>query len=142
MEIYLGFFGDLIIIGILFIFINFAYKYWYFSSFFVTNLSQKTSYKYRKSTLSRSIKMELKKKAMLAGWKVYEDSVGKITIEIPIKDREVLLKRQELNKWLLISDKIPQVVLKTKQASIFIQKTIKEQRNSLMGKGFPIPLHK
>ena len=76
------------------------------------------------------MKLDLEKKAMSMGWKVYEDSIGKITIEIPIENRKVLLKKQEPDKWLLISDKIPQVVLKTKQASIFIQKTINEQRNS------------
>ena len=76
------------------------------------------------------MKLDLEKKAMSIGWKVYKDSIGKTTIEIPIKNRKVLLKKQEPDKWLLISDKIPQVVLKTKQASIFIQKTINEQRNS------------
>ena len=76
------------------------------------------------------MKLELEKKARSMGWKVYKDPVGKTTIELPVKNREVVLKKQEPDEWLLISDKIPQVKLKTKQASIFIQKTINEQRNS------------
>ena len=73
------------------------------------------------------MKLELAKKAVSMGWKVYKDSVGKCVIELPIKDKEVVLKKQEPNKWLLISDKIPQAVLKTKEASKLIHEIIKRQ---------------
>ena len=73
------------------------------------------------------MKLELVEKAVSMGWKVYRDSVGKCVIELPIKDKEVILKKQEPNKWLLISDKIPQAVLETKEASKLIHEIIKRQ---------------
>ena len=73
------------------------------------------------------MKLKLAEKTMSMGWKVYRDSVGKCTIELPIKNKEVVLKKQEPNKWMLISDKIPQALLETKEASKLIQEIIKRQ---------------
>ena len=73
------------------------------------------------------MKLKLAEKAVSMGWKVYRDSVGKCVIELPIKEKEVVLKKQEPNRWLLISDKIPQAVLETKEASKLIQEIVKRQ---------------
>ena len=73
------------------------------------------------------MKLRLAEKAVSMGWKVYTDPIGKCTIELPIKSREVILKKQEPNRWLLVSDKIPQAILDTKEASKLIQEIIKRQ---------------
>ena len=73
------------------------------------------------------MKLKLAEKAVSMGWRVYKDSVGKCVIELPIKDKEVVLKKQEPNKWMLISNKIPQALLETKEASKLIQEIIKRQ---------------
>ncbi len=73
------------------------------------------------------MKLELAKKARAMGWRVYGDPVGQCTIELPVKNREVLLQKQESNKWLLISERVPQAVLKTKEASRFVKQLSKKQ---------------
>ncbi len=73
------------------------------------------------------MKLELARKARAMGWRVYRDSVGQCTIELPVKNREVLLQKQESNKWLLISERVPQAVLKTKEASRFVKELSKKQ---------------
>ena len=61
------------------------------------------------------------------GWNVHKNPNGNHTIEIPIKNKELLLKEQEPNKWLLVSNQIPQAILKTKEASKLI-KEIKKRK--------------
>ncbi len=73
------------------------------------------------------MKLELARKARAMGWRVYIDPVGQCTIELPVKNREVLLQKQESNKWLLISERVPQAVLKTKEASRFVKELSKKQ---------------
>ena len=74
------------------------------------------------------MKLKLAEKATSMGWRVYRDSIGKCIIELPIKSKEVILKKQQPNKWLLISDRIPQAVLETKEESEFIQEIVKRQK--------------
>ncbi len=73
------------------------------------------------------MKLELARKARAMGWRVYGDSVGQCTIELPVKNKEVLLQKQESNKWLLISERVPQAVLKTKEASKLVKELSKKQ---------------
>lgn len=60
------------------------------------------------------------------GWKVYKNADNKYIIEVPIKNKKVLLK-EESNKWLLISNQKAQIILKTKEASEFM-KEVKKKR--------------
>lgn len=57
-------------------------------------------------------------------WNVYKNAYNKYIIEIPIKGKKVLLK-QQLNRWLLICDEKPQIILKTKEALEFIKEVKK-----------------
>ena len=54
---------------------------------------------------------ELISKAILNGLTVYQDSFGKWVIKTSVKDREIVLKEQKYNKWLFISNEIPQAKL-------------------------------
>ena len=66
--------------------------------------------------------------ADLLGYNVYQDSTNHYqwTIEIPINKGKLLLQEQTLGKWALISNKIPQVWLKTKETLEFL-KRLKEK---------------
>ena len=55
------------------------------------------------------------------GWNVYKNSDNIYAIEIPLKNKEILLKEKRFNKWLLVSNQMPQVILETKEASQFIK---------------------
>ena len=55
------------------------------------------------------------------GWNVYKNSNSNYTIEIPVRNREVLLKEEEYNTWLLICNKLPQAIIKAKEALWFIK---------------------
>ncbi len=61
------------------------------------------------------------------GWNVYQNSNGNQIIEIPGENRKILLKEEQSNEWLLISNQIPQAILKPVEASEFIKKI--EEKN-------------
>jgi hypothetical protein len=73
-----------------------------------------------------SINLEWKKKIIVLakslGWNVYKNLGNNYVIEVPIKDKKFLLKEERLNKWLLISNEMPQVILETEEASKLIEK--------------------
>ena len=60
-------------------------------------------------------------RAKSLGWKVYQDSLNQWTIEIVIKEREIILQEKDSNKWLLLSNKVPQAILKPKEVSRFLK---------------------
>lgn len=66
--------------------------------------------------------------ADLLGYNVYQDSTNHYqwTIEISINKGKLLLQEQTLEKWILISNKIPQVWLETKEILEFL-KRLKEK---------------
>ena len=73
--------------------------------------------------------------AELIGCNIYQDSTNHYQwkIEIPITKGKLLLEEQELGRWLLISNKIPQVWLKTEETLNFLRKLSEYRRIS-----FPI----
>ncbi len=64
---------------------------------------------------------ELISKAILNGLTVYQDSFGKWSIRTLVNEREILLKEQKYNKWLFLSNEIPQAKLEINQISGFLQ---------------------
>ena len=58
------------------------------------------------------------------GWNVYKNADNKYIIEVPIRDKKVLLK-EESSKWLLISNEAAQIVLGPKEASEYIKEVKK-----------------
>ncbi len=73
-----------------------------------------------------SINLEWKKKIIVLakslGWNVYKNLGNNYVIEVPTKDKKFLLKEERLDKWLLISNEMPQVILETEEASKLIEK--------------------
>ena len=61
------------------------------------------------------------------GWNIYKNSDNNYTIEVPIENKELLLKEEKSNKWVLISNQIPQVILKAEE----VAKAIKEIKKEL-----------
>ena len=61
------------------------------------------------------------------GWNVYKNTGNNYTIEVPVKNKKFLLKEEKFNRWLLISNQMPQVILETEEAS----KLIKEVRKKI-----------
>ena len=61
---------------------------------------------------------------------IHIDPIGYYLIKILNQNRELLLREQESNKWLLVSNQVPQAILKTKEVSEFLNqlsKTTKKQ---------------
>ncbi len=58
------------------------------------------------------------------GFNIYQDSYNHYqwTIEIPLDKGELLMREQGFGKWLLISNTIPQVWLKTELGLKFLKK--------------------
>ena len=62
------------------------------------------------------------------GWNVYKSSDNTHVIDVPLKNKGFLmLKEKSSNTWLLISNQMPQVILKTEEVS----KLIKELKKKL-----------
>ena len=61
------------------------------------------------------------------GWNVYQNFNGDHTIEVPIKNKDLLLREKEPNQWLLVSNQVPQAILKTKEASKLVKKIRRRQ---------------
>jgi len=61
--------------------------------------------------------------AKLLGFKIYQDSNNHYqwTIEIRSNETKLILQEQYLEEWLLISDKIPQIWLKTEETLRFLR---------------------
>lgn len=74
----------------------------------------------------------MKKKRITAlakslGWNVYKNSNNTYAIEIPLKNKEILLLKEESpNRWLLISNQMPQAILKTEEVSKLIKELKKK----------------
>ena len=60
------------------------------------------------------------------GWNIYKNSGNNYTIEVPIENKELLLKEEKSNKWVLISNQIPQVILKAEEVAKVIKEIKKE----------------
>ena len=58
---------------------------------------------------------------------MYKNSDNTHAIEVPMKNKELLLKEKSSNRWLLISNQMAQVILETEEAS----KLIKEVKKKL-----------
>ena len=61
------------------------------------------------------------------GWNIYKNPGNNYIIEIPTKNKKFLLKEERFNRWLLISNQMPQIVLEAEEAL----KLIKEIRKKL-----------
>ena len=55
------------------------------------------------------------------GWNIYKDGDDTCTIEVPGKNPKLLLKTEEFDGWLLMSNQAPQIILKPAEASKFVE---------------------
>ena len=62
--------------------------------------------------------------AELTGCNIYQDSTNHYQwkIEIPTSKGKLLLEEKELGRWLVISNKTPQLWLKTQETLDFLQR--------------------
>ena len=74
--------------------------------------------------------MEWKKKIIVLakslGWNVYKNLGNNYVIEVPAKNKKFLLKEERFNRWLLISDQMPQVILNTEEVLKLIKQVEKK----------------
>ena len=74
--------------------------------------------------------MEWKKKIIVLakslGWNVYKNLGNNYVIEVPAKNKTFLLKEERFNRWLLISDQMPQIILNTEEVLKLIKQVEKK----------------
>ena len=68
------------------------------------------------------MKQKLINKAKLLGCSVYQNPNNQWTIKFSPKRKELILKEQEIDKWLWISEKIPQTSLTTRETLDILDK--------------------
>ena len=59
--------------------------------------------------------------AQSLGWNIYQDSNNTCTIEVPGKNPKLLLKTEQSDSWWLMRNQEPQMILKPREASIFVE---------------------
>ena len=74
------------------------------------------------STINLKWKKKIIALAKSLGWNVYKNLGNNYVIEVPVKNKKFLLKEERFNKWLLISNEMPQIILETEEASKLIEK--------------------
>lgn len=60
------------------------------------------------------------------GWNVYKNLGNNYIIEVPIKNKKFLLKEERFNRWLLISNEMPQMILEAEEVSKLIEEVRKK----------------
>ena len=72
-----------------------------------------------------TIKRQLISRAISLGCKVNRDFNSHWTIEYSTNKEKLILKEEEINRWLWISNKIPQTFLKTNETLEILKKLAK-----------------
>ena len=60
------------------------------------------------------------------GWNIYKNPCNNYIIEIRTRNKKFLLKEERFNRWLLISNQMPQIILETEEALRLIKEIRKE----------------